>query len=316
MKNTFSILFAFSIVSLLFSCQPKQTKDKASDTAVDSGSSVTAEKSDFKEGEIQVSITTPGSKLGEMFQKVDPSKGKIQEQMKKIAQQLSPAERAEMEAEGQKNGMLNLAVVMLPLRSVIYVKDDQATAKFDALTYHGENYVNDRKKEGLMYLKSQNSAKEATISYTGDNLKKMASTDVSSTAYNITTSKETELIDGYLCTKSMYTRKDEPKKAESINAVPGTSGKIYKLEVWASKQMPVAVNFVHPLYVEEKAGIMKILIQYEKESKLKVLYQFTSVKNRTVTPAEMAIHKTPKIIDFGKAELEASMQLFGIVLGM
>ena len=313
------MLSSLTLLALLFSCQPKSkdVKDTATSTgAMASDRQPNEVKPDFKEGEIQVSITTPGSKLGEMFQKINPSKGKIQEQIRKIAATLSPADQAKLESENQKNGMMNLAIVMLPLRSVIYVKDDQATAKFDALTYHGENYINDKKKEGLMYLKSQNSAKEATLSYTGENLKKMASTDVTSDAYNIATTKDTELIDGYLCTKSIYTLKNDSKPAAQSTGMPGATGKIYRLEVWASKQMPMAVNFVHPLYVAENSGIMKILIQYEKESKLRVLYQFTKVKPRPVTAAELSIHKTAKIIDFGKSELAASMELFGIVLGM
>ena len=316
MKKTFSTLVAICGLSLIFACKPnsggKQT-DKANNVSV---SIEPPAKTDFKEGEIQVSITTPGSKLGELFGKVDPAKGNIKAQMEKIAKSLSPAEQAELQAESEKNGMMNLAVLMLPIRSVIYVKGDAATAKFDAVTYHGENYINQQKKEGLMYVKSQNSSKEATIRYSGDMLKKMASTDIDSKAYNITPTKETEIIDGYLCTKNIYTLKNPAKKSESINGIPGTSGKVYKLEVWSSKQIPLALNFVHPLYVEEKAGIMKILIQYEQDSKFRILYQFSSVKSRPVTEAEMSIHQTAKVMDFEKSEMAAGLALFGIIMGM
>ncbi len=116
--------------------------------------------------------------------------------MKKLSEKLSAKERAELEAQSQKAGIMNLAILMLPLKSVIYIKGDQATAKFDALTYHGQNTVNDVKKEGMMYVKSQNSSKAMTISYTGDSYKEMAQNELKPEDYNISNTGETSIVAG------------------------------------------------------------------------------------------------------------------------
>ena len=268
----------------------------------------------FTEGKIDLKITTPGSALGELLQQVDPAKGNISAQMKKLATQLSAQERAMLEAQSKKAGMMNLAFLMLPLKSVIYIDGNQATAKFDALTFHGENTVNDAKKEGMIYVKSQNSSKAMTISYTGDSFNEMSQNELKAADYDIKKTGETSTVAGYTCSKSVYTLKKPAPANHTPGAIPAAS--IYQLEVWTSTEMPKSVNFLHPLYIKEDAGIMKIMMQYDKESPLKFLYEFTKVEKRAVSAKEMQIQKTAKIHDFGKEKMTVGMQMMGIVFGM
>ena len=272
------------------------------------------QKVPFTEGKIELKITTPGSALGELLQQVDPAKGNISAQIKKLAEKLSAKDRAELDARNKKAGMMNLAILMLPLKSVIYIKGDQATAKFDALTFHGENTVNDAKKEGMMYVKSQNRSKAMTISYTGDSFSEMGQNQLKTAEYNIQETGEISTVAGYECSKSIYNLKKPAPPNNATGAISDAS--IYQLEVWTSKEMPKSVNFLHPLYINEDAGIMKIMIQYQKDSPLKFLYEFTKVENRAVTAQEMQIQKTAKINDFGKDKMTVGMQMMGIVFGM
>src|SRR5215217_1544643 len=99
----------------------------------------------FKEGKIDIQITTPGTALGEILQQIDPTKGNVAGQMKVLAEKLSPKEREVLEAQNKKVGIMNLAILMIPLKSEIYLKGAEATAKFDAMTFHGENNVNEAK---------------------------------------------------------------------------------------------------------------------------------------------------------------------------
>ena len=269
----------------------------------------------FEEGKIDVRITTPGNPMGELLQKVDPAKGKIAEQMKALAATLSAKDKALIEEQSTKGGMMNLAIIMLPLKSVIYVKGNEVTAKFDALTFHGENTVNDAKKEGMIYVKSQNSSKAMTLSYTGASFKDMNATTIELSDYDIKTTGELSDVAGYSCAKSVYTLKNSAS-SESSGEGGRPRGSIYRLEVWTSKQMPKAVNFLHPLYIKEDAGIMKLLIQYDKTSDLKFVYEFVTVENRPVTAGEMSIKKTDKIRDYGKEKETIGMEMMGIVFGM
>lgn len=296
------------------SAQNNPLTEKENAAVQTQSSALKATKTLFKEGKIDLKITTPGTALGELLQQVDPTKGNVSAQMKKLTEKLSVKERAVLEAQSQKAGMMNLAILMLPLRSVIYIKGDEATAKFDALTFHGENTINDTKKAGMMYVKSQNSNKAMTISYNGDSFNKMSQNELKAEDYNIQKTGETSNVAGYECTKSVYTLKKPAPTAAPAGGIPAAS--VYQLEVWTSTQIPRSVNFLHPLYIKEDAGIMKIMIQYQKDSPLKFLYEFTNVENRAVTEGEMQIQTTAKIHDLEKDEMTVGMQMMGIIFGM
>lgn len=296
------------------SAQNNPLTEKENAAGQSQSSAPTATKTLFKEGKIDLKITTPGTAFGELLQQVDPTKGNVSAQMKKLTEKLSAKERSVLEAQTQKAGMMNLAILMLPLRSVIYLKGDEATAKFDALTFHGENTINDTKKAGMIYVKSQNSNKAMTISYNGDSFNKMSQNELKAEDYNIQKTGETGTVAGYECTKSVYTLKKPATTAAPAVGIPTAS--VYQLEVWTSTEMPRSVNFLHPLYIKEDAGIMKIMVQYQKDSPLKFLYEFTKVENRAVTKGEMQIQKTAKIHDLEKDEMTVGMQMMGIIFGM
>ncbi|TKC06093.1 hypothetical protein [Pedobacter frigoris] len=147
-----------------------------------------------------------------------------------------------------------------------------------------------------------------------DSFNEMAQNQLKAADYSIKETGETSIVAGYNCSKSIYTLKKPVPANNTTGAIPAPS--VYQLEVWTSTEMPKSVNFLHPLYIKEDAGIVKIMIQYEKESPLKFLYEFTKVENRAVTAKEMQIQKTAKIHDFGKDKMTVGMQMMGIVFGM
>ena len=318
MNSKINYLLAALLLTTIVACtQSPSDKTKAnlkniSEVAADGKET----KTRFTEGVISISITTPGSTLGELFQQIDPAKGIISEQMKQMSEKLSAKDKAVIEAQTKKNGVLNMAFLMLPIKSVLYVKGNEATAKFDALTYHGENHVDNDKKTGMIYAKSQNSANDITVRFSGDSFTKLNSNELDIKNYSVVRTAETDKVSGYLCTKSVYTLKKPVTVPKSEVALSGTSGTVYKIDVWTSAEMPQSLNFLHPLYVEEKAGIMKLLIQYEKDSDFKVLYAFSNVDSRPVTETEMAIKQNKTIYDFGKNPMQVGMKMLGIIFGM
>ncbi|MEO5910166.1 MAG: hypothetical protein ABIP95_04715 [Pelobium sp.] len=312
-----SLVFSTLLLSI-FACNQNpsngnsQTKNNGNPSEIQDEKNTV--KTNFEEGVIDVKISTPGSKMGELIQKVDPSKGDISGQMKKLAADLPAKDKAEMEAQSKKAGLFNLAIMMLPVHSTIYIKGDEATAKFEAITYHGENTLNNAKKEGMIFMKSQNSDKALTIKYDGDSFKDMAGTQLDANNYDIVQTDEISNVAGYPCKKAVYTLKNAATAKKSELGLP--TGNVYKIEVFTSSQMPKAVNFLHPVYIKEDAGIMKLIIQYDKESDLKILYEFNKLESRAVTAAEMSIQKTKKISDYGKEKLAVGMEMMGIIFGM
>ena len=318
MKKTFNLLTIAMLLTGIAACNQNPSGKKNSDVkgAPAATSGVKETNTPFKEGAINIKITTPGSAIGELFQKIDPSKGNTSKQMKQMAEKLSAKDKALIEAQAQKNGMFNLAILMLPVKSILYVKGNEATAKFDAVTFHGENYVDASKETGIVYAKSQNSENDITIRYTGDSFNKMNTNSLNNSDYDIVNTNETENVAGYVCKKAEYTLKNAEKAQKTESGVTGSSGTVYKIDVWTSEQMPKSLNFLHPLYVKENAGIMKLLIQYEKDSDFKVLYEFSSVESRPVTAQEMAIKQNKKVYDFGKDQMTVGMKMLGVVFGM
>lgn len=312
-----NLLAALLLTSIVACTQSPSDKKKANTKNVtETAAGIKEKRTKFTEGAISIKITTPGSALGELFQQIDPAKGNISEQMKKMSERLSARDKALIDAQTKKNGALNIAFLMLPVKSILYVKGNEATAKFDALTYHGENHVDNDKKTGMIYAKSQNSANDITVRFSGDSFKKLNSNELDIKNYNVLRTAETANVAGYLCTKSVYTLKKPITVPKSEVALSGTSGTIYKIDVWTSAEMPQSLNFLHPLYVEEKAGIMKLLIQYEKDSDFKVLYQFSDVDSRPITDAEMSIKQNKTVYDFGKDPMQVGMKMLGIIFGM
>jgi len=238
MKFNYHVLVVFALLCVS-ACNQNPSGNK--NTGANAGSSGQHEKAEsdvakvlFKEGKIDLKITTPGTPLGELLQQVDPTKGNVPGQIKTLAAKLSAKDREILEAQNKKSGTMNLAILMLPLKSVIYIKGDEATAKFDALTFHGENNVNETDKAGMIYMKSQNNSKAMTISYTGESFKEMAQNELKAADYDVKKTNETSIVAGYKCTKYIYTL----KKPISANAGGLTKPSIYQLEVWTSTEMP------------------------------------------------------------------------------
>ncbi|WEK37037.1 MAG: hypothetical protein P0Y53_05940 [Candidatus Pseudobacter hemicellulosilyticus] len=269
----------------------------------------------FREGAIKVDITTPGSLIGGLLQQVDPTKGNTQQQLMELSAGLSEADRKRFQKEAEETGILLLAIVNLPLKSMIYCKGENSTAKFDALNYHGENTVDMTKKEGKMYMKASAGTEQVNILYTGENLYRMSATVLNNEDYTITRTAETITVAGYPCTKAVYTLKGAPAGGPDRASMVGVDPKPYQVEVWTSTLMPGSLNFMHPLYIEENAGIMKLLVQFDRKTPFKLLYQFSQVESRAVTTAEMAIQEPGPVYDYEKDMMTIAGKLLKITFG-
>ncbi|TDQ11793.1 hypothetical protein [Pedobacter metabolipauper] len=326
MKNKLNYFSAILLVIALSACNQTPANNKIpSNNKTPSGNQITdvsgkpeaaiAPEKDFTEGVIKVSISLPGSPMGKVFAQIDPEKGNMQVQMKSIRDKMSAADQKIFQEESQKLGFAMMGLVLLPPKTTIYMKGDEATAKMEALTYSGENTINSRTKKGMFYVKSRTNKTDISFTYDDKNSYKAFAGTLTDKEYNIVKTKETEVVAGYVCTKSIYTEKNAGKPASAAQAASASGVGAYKVEVWSSDLMPRSINFLHPLYVEEAGGIMKLVIYPKKESDLKVLYEFTSVERRPVTSAEMTVKKTAKVYDYGKDIQTLGWKLFGVMLG-
>ncbi|MGS2763048.1 hypothetical protein [Sinomicrobium sp. M5D2P9] len=260
----------------------------------------------FTEGKIDIQIYFPGNRLSEILNKVDPSKGDIQQQLEKYTKELSAGEAENVQKVMRANPMLAMQIMFAPmLKNEIFVKGDQVTAKCDGLMYHLENTLNASKETGTVFVQSQSDKnRQVTFHYDKDYFgESQLQTKIDMEMYDRKLTDETGEIAGYTCNKAVYTLKNT------------SAAGIGKLEVWTSGQMPESLNFIHPFYLEEEHGIMKIAIYQDMQSDIPMVYEFKKVTPVSVGDSDMKIRQSQPVYE-AKSDTEAiAAKLMGIMFG-
>lgn len=302
MKSPVIVIF----LGLVFlSCnQSKNQSSKHTDTEP-MQAEMLSENNIFNEGVIDVEIDFPGNQLSDLLKKIDPAKGNIEQQLMSLTETLSPEEQQKINDVTKNNPFVAMQVMLAPLHSTIYVKEHIATAKCDGLSYHLENTVNASLNTGKAYVASRaNPSNTVTINYDEDFFgKSQLQTKIDTESYTRQETNETKLIAGYKCKKSIYTSK--------------TSSPMHvaKLEVWTSEQMPKSLNFIHPYYLEEKNGIMKIDLFANGIEGVAMVYTFKTVSPKKLSDSELDIVQTSPVYD-AKTDLQKiAGKLMGIMFG-
>ncbi|MFD2034042.1 hypothetical protein ACFSKL_04525 [Belliella marina] len=264
-------------------------------------------KKTFTEGKIDVQIYFPGNRFSEILNKVDPAQGDIQQQIEKYAKELSQEDAEDIQNLMKGNIALAMQVMFAPmLKNEIFVRGDQATAKCDGLVYHLENTLNGGNETGTVFIQSQ-SVKNSQITFDYDKDffgESQLQTTIDLSMYDRKATYETDEIAGYKCNKVIYTLKNDSPMA------------IGQLEVWTSEHMPKTLNFIHPFYLEEAHGIMKISIYQDAQSDMPMVYEFKKVTPGSVSDSDMNISQSQPIYN-GKSDTEAiAAKLMGIMFGM
>lgn len=279
-------------------------------------SQTTGVKKPFTEGIIKGKVSTPGNMFGELMGKIDFSKNNVQEQMEAIMSKWTEEEMERYQKDMKKAGMLVMALTGMPMRFTIWNKAQLSVCRYDALNYHGETKADLGKQTGMMFMKSSRNDDELTLSYTGEQMQKMCQQILTKEDYDIIRTNENTTVAGYPCMKCVYTLKST-ENLPAGKAAPGND-KPYRVEVWSSTLIPKSLNFLHPLYVEETNGIMKLLVSFDKAESLKLQYEFVSVENKTIAESELTIQKSAVVHDAGneKVLLGLVQKLMSITMGM
>lgn len=302
---TNKIILLIALVTVL-SCKNGQGQGPQSESEqiVPLGMNNTEEN--FNEGKIDVAIHFPGNRLSEILNKVDPSKGDVQQQMQNLMKDLPKAEAENIKKVMETNPILAMQIMFAPmLKNEIFVREDHALAKCDGLMYHLENKLNGENETGVVFIQSQHDkSKQLTFEYDKDYFGEIQlQTRIDMDLYDREQTNDTDVIAGYTCTKAIYTLK---------NSTPMALG---KLEVWTSGRMPQSLNFIHPFYLEEEHGIMKIVIYQDMGSDTPMVYEFKKVTPTPVSDSEMEIQQSLPVYS-GKSDAQTiAAKLMGIMFG-
>ncbi|GAA0525579.1 hypothetical protein [Chitinophaga japonensis] len=264
----------------------------------------TVEKAAFGEGKITVDIYFPDNPLSKVLNKIDPAKGNMQEQFATLSKTLTAEDAQQINRVMKGNPIQAMMVMFSPLlKNEIFVREGNATAKCDGLVYHLENQLEGNAGKGKIFLQSQaDKGNQVTFSYDKDFLgQSQVQTVFERDKYDRAETGETAQVAGYNCTKAVYTLK------------PGGGPGVGKLEVWTSAQMPRSLNFIHPFYLDEDHGIMKIVLFLDGGSSM--VYEFKKVLPGEVSAADMAIQESQPVYDAATAGTALSGKIMGVMFG-
>ncbi|MBC9795208.1 hypothetical protein [Sinomicrobium weinanense] len=303
MKNGIILLVVFLCV---ISCKKGSKQEQLLSMKGEETTEIKNIKENFTEGKIDIQIYFRGNRLSEVLNRVDPSQGDIQQQLKKYTKELSAEEAENIQKVMSANPVLAMQIMFLPmLNNEIFVRGNRATAKCDGLMYHLENTLNGSNETGTVFIQSQSDKdNQVTFNYDKDFFgESQLQARIDLEMYDRKPTGETEEIAGYQCSKAVYTLK---------NASPMGIG---KLEVWTSEQMPESLNFIHPYYLEEEHGIMKIAVYHDSQSDMPMVYEFKKVSPGPVNDSDMEIMQSQPVYE-GKSDMETiGARLMGIMFG-
>lgn len=304
-------VFIFYLLTISSCTAPNASKKPVSERKDQNAALDNCQK--FTEGKIEIEINITGTSLGEIFRSIEPKRGNARKQLENAIKLSSSKTKLEFEAIKNKNPMMLLNLMLLPWKSFIFLKPGTATAKFDALTYHGENSVDDKSGRGTFFISTQdNKNQKITFTYQKNELGKAGiQSTIRSEDYAIQKTPIRENIAGFICKKSIYTLKNANTTVNHQQVSHSLT--VAKIEVWSSDQMPSSVNFLNPLYINEKDGIMKLKIFYTTDEHMAIVYRFKKVEAVKISPEEMKIQQSSPIYKYSKDAIHIAGQLMGIL---
>jgi len=271
---------------------------------------------DFTQGVITTRVSLPGNPYDKLLSQVDPAKGNVQAQLQQLAGSLTAAEQQQLQAAAAElSPAMTIGALMLPRKGTLYCRGREVRATTDALTYHLENYFNHSTQKGLLLMASQSGPQTVNYTYDAASVEKTwQSIVVTAVDYTVRTTTETSLVAGYPSQKTTYTLK--PGATSATPASPGQMpAKPVALDVWTSRQIPQALNFAHPVYVEEAHGITRLVVYFDATRKQRMVYEFTSVQPKSITNQELQIKTTAPVLDYAKDATQVGMQMMALMLG-
>lgn len=278
-------------------------------------SSVFAQATHFDEGVLVTRVSFPGSVFNEYFSKLvagesnGNSSGQNQEDQMAQAKHFQSLFDKLSEEDKARTGTMMMGAMMTPYYAKIYFSREKALAKAVAMNYRMESFMNMEEKKGLMAAFSKNDGKNFAISFTADQIKKVwQKEEVTPENYTIVQSLTKEPVIGFQCIKTIYTYKKGKKAANILSSDPP-----YKIVVWSSPQFDTSLNFFHPLYLDIPHGILKIEVQYDAQSKIKMLYEVVSVTAKHLAESDFIMSPTESVVDWDKDPMAASTGMLSIL---
>jgi len=296
---------AFLCITLLFfsACskkEPVSPDDKPGDTTP------------FSEGTIEMGMYSHGVDLGYFIKNIDFSRNDVRDQFADLTQNSEEGREfaALLQEYSNANPFAALGLITNSVIATYYIKGEVVLGKARGFGYLFDNYHDVAADEGQLFLRSlvqtdeiPEEDRELSVSY-------VPSTDLgvgNGGAIELSMYDRQRLPDqevaGYACNVSTYTLKTEHiPEPDPGNPLP-QSPVCYKLVVYTSEAFDKTINFTHPFYLPEDAGILKLEVFYDQGEEPTLVMQPEKITPRTITDAELQIEEVQPVYDFNNTAI-------------
>ena len=300
----------FFIALLLFSACAKTD-------SLDPDEQLPGDQTTFAEGTIEMGMYSHGVDLGFFIKQIDFSRDDVPEQFTELAENNEEAQAflALLQEYSSSNPFAALGLMMNGVIGTYYVKDDVVLGKARGFGYEFDNYHDAGNDVGKVFVRTlvqtdEIAEEDRELSFTyvpsvdlgvGGGGKFVAS------MYNRQISPTSAVVAGYACDVSTYIIKSQHiPEPDPNNPFPPTPV-AYKLVVYTSDAFNKTINFTHPFYLPEDAGILKLEIYYDSGDEPTLVMQPENITARSITDAELQIAVNEPVYSFSDVSVVGKM---------
>lgn len=266
-------------------------------------------KEPFTEGVINTTITFPGNPMNEELKKMG---GKFD--IKKFYGMMAEVMNDSTEKDKSKTmeKMMNLASIsILPVKNQLIYTAGKVMTHGEAMAYRYDNLFDKGSKKGSMVLYSRRNDEKIGYVYTTAVKGSMISRpEITGDMYQINTTKEEKEIGGFNCKKVIYNKKPGQAQGPESGLLPE------QIIVWYTSELPAGLNFDQAFNIAVDGAIMRSEIILNKSSKMKMVYQVTSIEARKIKPSEFNLPQVDEEFNLDTESRAAAMAFLRIMGGM
>ncbi|HWJ90841.1 MAG TPA: hypothetical protein VNR87_07000 [Flavisolibacter sp.] len=265
----------------------------------------------FSEGIIYTRASFPGHALYNTLKAIEFN-GDLTKQLEAIDDLKKYQRSLAQENEQQiKDAFFVSGLMVLPQYSKMYFTPAASLVQIQALGYQQETMI--AGTAGRMTLADRDRTNQVTINFPAGNLLDVwQKYQIDAAQYAIQKTNETSTVAGYKCKKIIYTFNGnyagKPVGNYIINLQP------LKVTVWYTDDLPPSVNLIHPLYFELDKAVLKFEVEYDKNSKNKMLVEVMGVIPHTVDEDDLKLKEQQPVIEYKKDGFESQGMIMQIMM--
>ncbi|MGG5505777.1 MULTISPECIES: hypothetical protein [unclassified Myroides] len=275
------IISSLVSVFFLFSCG-------SSDETIPTDDNHTVINKPFVEGIVEMGIFSKEVDLGKIIGKIDFSREDVTQQYQDLLTNDAEAKAIfeVIKNTSNQNPLVALAMSMNISDCTYFIKNEEVLGKASGFGWNMYNYHNTVEDKGSVYLETLTQIDEIAAEdrkiysefkpseHTGVN----ATNTIDFSAFTRQVQPKKQNVLGYECDVVVYT----PKTVDENMPM-----QLQKITVYTSSLFSNTINFTHPFYLEENAGILRLDIYYLNNEEATLVMKPKAIKEQVIPQQDL-----------------------------